>query len=122
MIMQKSYKELTNAEKMIVAFLYDLYRHHYSLGPANYVKASLIDDFKHHHATYMYKDVEDYINWDYFKAYEEDINDKSKKSNLFKLSKDVILQIEKYKRIDKELRKPKFSEKIIRFFYPKKGK
>lgn len=120
--MQKRYEELTDSEKMIVALLYDLYRHHYSLGPANYVKASLIDDFKHHHATYMYKDVEDYINWDYFKAYEEDINDKSKKSNLFKLSKDVILQIEKYKRIDEELRKPKFSEKIIRFFYPKKGK
>lgn len=120
--MRKQYKDLTPAEKMIVALLYDLYRHHYSLGPANYVKASLIDDFKHHHATYMYKDVEDYINWDYFKAYEEDINDKSKKSNLFKLSKDVILQIEKYKRIDEELRKPKFSEKIVHFFYPKKGK
>lgn len=120
--MQKRYEELTDSEKMIVALLYDLYRHHYSLGPANYVKASLIDDFKHHHATYMYKDVEDYINWDYFKAYEEDINDKSKKSNLFKLSKDVILQIEKHKRIDEELRKPKFSEKIVHFFYPKKGK
>lgn len=121
--MQKRYEELTNAEKMIVAFLYDLYRHHYSLSPANYVKASLIDDFKHHLNTYIYKDVEDYINWDYFKAYEEDINDKSKKSNLFKLSKDVILQIEQYKCIDQELRKPKPSEKIIRFFfYPKKGK
>lgn len=121
--MRKQYKDLTPAEKMIVALLYDLYRHHYSLGPANYVKASLIDDFKHHLNTYMYKDVESYINWDYFKAYEEDINDKSKKSNLFKLSKDVILQIEQYKRIDEELKKPKPSEKIIRFFfYPKKGK
>lgn len=119
--MRKQYKELTPSEKMIVALLYDLYRHHYSLGPANYVKASLIDDFKHHHNTYMYKDVEDYINWDYFKAYKEDINDKSKKSNLFKLSQDVILKIEQYKRIDEELRKPKTDEKIILFFYPKKG-
>lgn len=80
---------------MIVALLYNLYRHHYSLGPANYVKASLIDDFKHHHNTYMYKDIEDYINWDYFKAYENEIDNKSKKSNLFELSKDVILKIEK---------------------------
>ena len=118
--MQKPYNELNSAEKMIVALLYDLYRHHYSLGPANYVKASLIDDFKHHHTTYMYKDVEDYINWEYFKAYENEIDDKSKKSNLFELSKNVILQVEKYKRIDKELRKPKLREKIIHFFYPKK--
>ena len=119
--MQKKYEKLNSAEKMIVALLYDLYRHHYSLGPANYVKASLIDDFRHHMKTYMYKDVEDYINWDYFKAYEEDINEKSKQSSLFKLSKDVILQIEQYKRINDELKKPKPSEKIIRFFYPKKG-
>lgn len=120
--MHKQYKELTSAEKIIVALLYDLYRHHYSLGPANYVKASLIDDFKHHMKTYIYKDVEDYINWNYFKAYDEDINDKSKKSNLFELSKDVIIQIEQYKRIDQELRNPKLNEKIIHFFYPKKGK
>ena len=116
--MRKQYKELTPSEKMIVALLYDLHKHHYSLGPANYVKASLIDDFRHHLNTYMYKDLEDYINWDYFKAYENEIDDKS---NLFELSKDVILQVEKYKRIDEELKKPKPGEKIIRFFYPKKG-
>lgn len=120
--MQKRYEELTDSEKMIVALLYDLYRHHYSLGPANYVKASLIDDFKHHNNTYMYKDIENYITWYYFKAHEEKMLNKSEKSNLFKLSKDIILNIEKYKRIDEQLRKPKTCEKIIRFFYPKNKK
>lgn len=118
--MQKLYKELTDSEKMIVAFLYDLYKHYYSLISTNDVKASLIDDFKHHLKTYQYEDIENYIKWDYFKAHENQMSSKSEKSNLFKLSQDVILSVEKYKRIDEELRKPSPDQKIINFFYPKK--
>lgn len=118
--MRKQYKELTPAEKMIVAMLYDLYKHYYSLISTKDVKASLIDDFKHHLKTYQYEDVENYINWNYFKAHENQMSSKSEKSNLFKLSKYVILSVEKYKRIDEGLRKPSPGQKIINFFYPKK--
>lgn len=118
--MSKKYENLTEAEKMIVAMLYDLYKHYYSLISTKDVKASLIDDFKHHLKTYQYEDIENYINWDYFKAHENQMSSKSEKSNLFKLSQDVILSVEKYKRIDEKLRKPSPGQKIINFFYPKK--
>ena len=118
--MSKKYENLTEAEKMIVAMLYNLYKHYYSLISTKDVKASLIDDFKHHLKTYQYEDIENYINWDYFKAHENQMSSKSEKSNLFKLSQDVITSFEKYKRIDEELRKPSPSQKIINFFYPKK--
>lgn len=89
--MRKPYHKLTKEEKLIVGFIYDLYKQYYFDGPNAYVKASLIDDFKHHNKTYLLKDIDEYINYEYLSEYDHELTQKIMDKMVCDRTEDEIL-------------------------------
>lgn len=89
--MRKPYHKLTKEEKLIVGFIYDLYKQYYFDGPNAYVKASLIDDFKHHNKTYLLTDIDEYINYEYLSEYDHECTQKIMDKMVCDRTEDEIL-------------------------------
>ena len=89
--MRKPYNKLTKEEKLIVGFIYDLYKQYYFDGPTAYVKASLIDDFKHHNQTYLFEDIDEYINYEYLSEYDHERTQKIMDKMVCDRTEDEIL-------------------------------
>lgn len=89
--MRKPYHKLTKEEKLIVGFIYDLYKQYYFTGSNAYVKASLIDDFKHHNQTYLFEDIDEYINYEYLSEYDHERIQKIKDKMVCDLTEDERL-------------------------------
>lgn len=90
--MRKPYHKLTKEEKLIVGFIYDLYKQYYFDGPNAYIKSSLIEDFKHHNKTYLFEDIDEYINYEYLSEYDHELTQKIMDKMVCDRTEDEILE------------------------------
>lgn len=99
---EKTYEELTTAEKLIVGLIYDNYIKWISQRlNLKYLKNSLFTDFKY--AVKLSPELKEYANYSYLWGYEEEQKSKNDKSPLFEFNEIVNEKLEEFK---KENEKP----------------
>ena len=111
---EKTYEELTTAEKLIVGLIYDNYIKWISQRlNLKYLKNSLFTDFKY--TVKLNPVLKEYANYSYLWGYEEELKSKNDKSPLFEFNEIVNEKLEEFK---KENKKP-VKESLFNIFKSK---
>lgn len=103
---KKDYKELTQAEKMIIGFIYDLYIEWlYNFLTLTYLKNSYFTDFIDE-LKLLQSEFAEYADYEYMEKYENEFVTQTgfnkEKSPLYKFGKEFQQQIEEFKSKKKE--------------------